>query len=74
MTAIAIKKKAHQYLDNTDEKILRVVYTILEDHVKSKSARISIEQYNKELEDAEKRIAKGKYKTQEQVERLLDKI
>ena len=37
------------------------------------SKRISIKQYNKEIENAEARIAKGKYKTHEQVVKELSK-
>lgn len=36
MTASALKKKIHQYLNNTDDKILKAVYTILEEHAKVK--------------------------------------
>lgn len=35
--------------------------------------RISEEQYNRELEEAETRVSKGKYLTQQQVESLLKK-
>lgn len=36
MTASTLKKKIYEYIDSTDEKILQVVYTILEEHIKSK--------------------------------------
>lgn len=36
MTTTALKKKIHQYIDSTDERILQVVYTILEEHIKLK--------------------------------------
>ena len=36
MTTTALKKKIYQYIDHTDEKILKVVYTILEEHSKLK--------------------------------------
>ena len=35
MTSIALKKKAHEYIEMADEKILKAVYTILEEHIKS---------------------------------------
>ncbi len=39
MTAIALKKKIHEYVDITDEKILNVVHTILEEHIKLKESQ-----------------------------------
>jgi len=52
-----------------DEKIsiLGVIKSYL--HLKEDSARISVLQYNKEIEDAEERIDLGKFSTQEDVER-----
>lgn len=36
MTKTALKKKIYEFVDHTDEKILQVIYTILEEHIKSK--------------------------------------
>ena len=36
MTTTTLKKKIHKYIDSTDERILQVVYTILEEHIKLK--------------------------------------
>lgn len=36
MTTTTLKKKIHKYIDSTDERILHVVYTILEEHIKLK--------------------------------------
>jgi hypothetical protein len=36
MTTTALKKKIYEYIDSTDEKMLQVVYTILEEHIKLK--------------------------------------
>jgi len=36
MTKLVLKKKIVQLVDHTDEKILQVIYTILEEHVKLK--------------------------------------
>jgi len=33
MTTTILKKKIHKYIDSTDERILQVVYTILEEHI-----------------------------------------
>lgn len=47
--------------------ILGVIKSYL--HLKKDSARISVLQYNKEMEEAEGRIDSGKFSTQEDVER-----
>ena len=39
--------------------------------IKDKPERISIEQYNKELEAAEERIDGGEYYTQEEIEKMV---
>ena len=36
MTTTALKKKIRQYIDTTDDKMLKAVYTILEEHAKVK--------------------------------------
>ncbi|MCF6308319.1 MAG: hypothetical protein L3J09_10210 [Flavobacteriaceae bacterium] len=35
--------------------------------------RISVEQYNKELDEAEARIENGEFYTQEEVEKMMEK-
>jgi len=47
--------------------ILSVIKSFL--HLKSETKRVSIGQYNKEIEAAEKRIDSGKFTTQEDVEK-----
>ena len=37
MTTTTLKKKIHKYLDTSDDKILKVVYTILDEHTKAKA-------------------------------------
>jgi len=46
------------------ESLLSIMKSFL-DKGKGKTKRISAEQYNQELEEAEKRISKGKYTTHE---------
>lgn len=46
------------------ESILSLVKSFLEKDDK-KTKRVSVKQYNKELEEAEKRISEGKYTTHE---------
>jgi len=49
------------------ESILSVIKSYL--HLKAEVGRVSVTQYNKELEAAEKRIDAGKFITQEDVEK-----
>ena len=55
-------------LGNEEKKsILSVIKSLL--HLKEDSVRISVFQYNKEMEEAEKRVDSGKFSTQEDVEK-----
>jgi len=42
-------------------------------NVKQSSERISIEQYNKEVDEANARIDNGEFYTQEEAEKIMDK-
>lgn len=52
-----------------DMSLLRTIKAVLHYGLKNEG-RISIEQYNRELEDAEARIEQGKFFTQEEVEKM----
>ena len=69
--ATAIKKELNSYIplltDQQQALLLDMVKSIL--HIEPSNQRISIKQYNKEIADAEKQIAKGKYTTQESLEK-----
>jgi hypothetical protein len=62
MTTIAIRKKLHEFIDNIEEKKAKAIYTLFEEEIKQ-GERISIEQYNKEIEEAEAEFEKGDYIT-----------
>lgn len=62
MTTIAIRKKLHEFIDNIEEKKAKAIYTLFEEEIKH-GERISIEQYNKEIEEAEAEFEKGDYIT-----------
>jgi hypothetical protein len=64
MTTIAIRKKLVDYMKVANEKKVMAMYALLEDDIKH-GERISIEQYNKELEEAEAGFEKGEYITHE---------
>lgn len=64
MTTIAIRKKLHEFIDNMKEKKAKAIYTLFEEEIKQ-GERISIEQYNKEIDEAEAEFEKGDFITQE---------
>ncbi len=75
MTNITLRKKVHQYVDTTDEKILKAVYTILEEHARSKEDKDSLltKEQKAELDKtlADHKAGKLKYYTAEQARKIL---
>jgi hypothetical protein len=75
MTTAQVKKQLDAYLPlltlSQQELLLNMAKNIL--YAEPSSKRISIKQYNKEIEEAEARIAKGQYKTHEQAVKELSK-
>lgn len=71
MKGTAINKELNTYLPLLTEKqqelLLNMAKSIL--HVDTSSQRISVKQYNKEIERSEKQIANGAYTTQEDLEK-----
>jgi hypothetical protein len=71
MTSIALKKELNSYLPLLTQKqqalLLDMVKNILQ--VEPSNQRISLKQYNKEIAEAEKQIAKGRFTTQEDLEK-----
>lgn len=64
-----LDKELHAYIDilDTDQKksLLNVIKTFLNP---SKVDRVSVRQYNKEIDEAEQRIKEGNFLSQEDVE------
>ena len=60
MTAVAIRKKLIIYMQVADEKKVKAIYALLEEDIEQEG-RINIEQYNKELAEAEAEFTKGDY-------------
>jgi hypothetical protein len=75
MTTTQVKKQLATYLPlltiQQQELLLNMAKNIL--YAEPSSKRISIKQYNKEIKEAEARIAKGQYKTHSQVVKELSK-
>jgi predicted transcriptional regulator len=61
VTIDTIREKLHHYLEVVEDKKIQAIYTLFEEEI------INIEQYNKDIEDAEKEIEAGNYYTHEQV-------
>ncbi|MEQ9289819.1 MAG: hypothetical protein RIG77_23020 [Cyclobacteriaceae bacterium] len=69
MSSAELKAQIHQYIDKVDDRLLNLILAMIEADTGS-AGRISIEQYNKELDEAEAEIDKGKFFTQEEVEKM----
>jgi hypothetical protein len=71
--AKALERELFQYILQLDEAQKKSVLEMLKAFVKGqgkKGARISIEQYNKEIDEAIARVEAGEYYTHEEVERM----
>lgn len=69
MSSAELKAQIHQYIDKVDDRLLNLILAMIEADTGS-AGRISIEQYNKELDEAEAEIDKGEFLTQEKVEKM----
>ena len=76
MSASGLEQEMYKYFTqlNIAEKksVVNMIKTFLQTRVKP-DQRISVEQYNKELEAAEKEIESGNFITQEDLEKEMDK-
>lgn len=68
MTTLAIRKKLSDYLQIADDKKVKAMYALLEDDIKQ-FENVSIEEYNKEIDEALVEANTGSYITQEQMEK-----
>ena len=71
--AKALERELFQYILQLDEAEKRSVLQMLKTFLKGrqiKAPHVSIEQYNKEIDEAIARVEKGEYYTHEEVERL----
>ena len=69
MTTLAIRQKLSDYLQVADDKKIRAIYTILEDDI-NEGGRISVEQYNKEIDEAMEEIKRGEVFTHEEMVKI----
>jgi predicted transcriptional regulator len=71
--ASTLEKELFGYILQLDEAEKKSVLQMLKTFLKSrkkKISRISIEQYNKEIDDAIARVEAGEFYTQEEVEKM----
>jgi len=64
MTTISIREKLHRFIDTIEEKKVKAIYTIFEEEI-IKGQHINIEQYNKEIDEAETEFVNGDHITHE---------
>jgi hypothetical protein len=64
MTTLAIRKKLSAYIQLADDKKVKAMYALFETDLKE---IVSLEQYNEELETANKKIENGQYLTHSEV-------
>ena len=72
----ALDQEMYHYFVQLDEAEKKSVVQMLKAFLKTrkkKQERISIEQYNKELEKSEKQIEVGNFTTQEELEKEMEK-
>jgi len=72
MTTAAIRQKLAHYLQIADDKKIKAVYTLLESEINGEE-RISLDQYNKEIDAAMEEVKRGEVYTHEEVVRLSKK-
>ena len=70
MSTAQIKEKLHKYIDRGDESFLKVVYAMIKAYgEEEQKGRITVDQYNKELDEAEARIDAGEHISHDEVEK-----
>jgi predicted transcriptional regulator len=72
MTTLAIRKKLSNYMQVADDKKVKAMYALLKDDIKQEE-RITIEQYNKELDEAEAEYKRGEFITHEDMLKKIKK-
>ena len=69
MTTVAIRKKLVDYMKVADDKKIKAMYALFEDDIEQ-DGRISIEQYNKEIDEAMEEIKRGEVYTHDKVVKM----
>lgn len=62
MTTTAIRKKVHQYVDEAEEKVLEVIYSMLKIYVDEGEESMMSKEQKKEIDKRSKLYSQGKLK------------
>ena len=71
MATLDLKQSVQNYIDTADNKLLKMIKALVESY-HDDDERISVEQYNRELEASEAQIERGEFYTQEQVRQNIE--
>jgi len=71
MTTLDLRQSVQNYIDTADNRLLKMIKALVETY-HDEAERISIEQYNRELEASEAQIERGEFYTQEQVRQTIE--
>ncbi|HUH48126.1 MAG TPA: hypothetical protein VLZ54_13285 [Arenibacter sp.] len=71
MATLDLRQRVLEYVKNADNRFLRLVKAMA-DNYNDDDDRITIEQYDKELEASEKEIESGSFHTQDQLRQIID--
>jgi predicted transcriptional regulator len=69
MTIVTIRQKLSDYLQVADDKKIKAMYTLLENDI-DQAERMSIEQYNREIDEAMVEIKRGEVYSHEEVVKM----
>jgi hypothetical protein len=72
MTTAAIRQKLSTYIQIADDKKIKAVYTLLEDDMQD-GERISISQYNKEIDASMEEVKRGEVYSHDEVVEISKK-
>lgn len=70
MATLDLRQSVQNYIDTADNKLLKMIKALVESY-HDDDERISVEQYNRELEASEAQIERGEFYTQEQVRQRI---
>lgn len=70
MATLDLRQSVLEYVKNADNRFLRLVKAMA-DNYNDDDDRITIEQYNRELEASEKEIESGNFHTQDQLRQII---
>lgn len=71
MNTVDIKNRLHREIENGDTRLLKMMYALIREYKdESIGESVSIEQYNREIEEAMRRMDAGEFTPHEQVVEL----